>query len=113
MVKPTKALRETFRQIPEGREWRKKYYAGNDTFRRCMNYIANASTAQLEWLQKELEEDLMVYIARIREAHETLGIKNPYDVAVSARLISEGRVRVEVDGEYFGIWDVQRETFVD
>ena len=39
-----------------------------------------------------------------------LGVK---DAAIIAHWITADRIAVYVDGEYFGIWDTIRKTFVD
>ena len=39
----------------------------------------------------------------------TLGITG----SVTVQYISEGRIKVHVNDEYFGIWDEARKTFVD
>ena len=40
-------------------------------------------------------------------------IKLGVDGIVTAKHIDSGRIAVYVDGEYFGIWDTGRKTFVD
>lgn len=44
------------------------------------------------------------------EALTTLGVKASQ---VIVHWITTDRVSVYLDGEYFGIWDIQRKTFVD
>lgn len=43
------------------------------------------------------------------KALTTLGIKG----TVITKMITTDRIVVYVDGEYFGIWDTTRKTFVD
>lgn len=43
------------------------------------------------------------------KALEILGING----TVTTNEITHGRILILVDGEYFGIWDVVRKTFVD
>ena len=43
------------------------------------------------------------------KALETLGIRG----TVTTNEITNGRIIVYVDGEYFGIWDTTKKTFVD
>ena len=45
----------------------------------------------------------------IIKALEIFGVKGK----VEMRHINPGRIEVIVNGEYFGIWDVSRKTFVD
>ena len=45
----------------------------------------------------------------ITKALKTLGVTGK----VHLRQIATDRIEVTVDGEYFGIWDVIRKTFVD
>ena len=48
-------------------------------------------------------------INEITKALETLGIKG----TITFRPIVPDRIEVKVNGEYFGIWDTVRKTFVD
>lgn len=45
----------------------------------------------------------------IIEAMTKLGVNG----FITTKQISTGRIGVFVDGEYFGIWDTKRKTFVD
>ena len=49
------------------------------------------------------------YINEIEKALNILGVTG----TVHLRQIATDRIEVTVDGEYFGIWDVVRKTFVD
>ena len=48
-------------------------------------------------------------INEIAKAFEILGVTG----TVHLRQIAPDRIEVTVDGEYFGIWDCVRKTFVD
>lgn len=48
-------------------------------------------------------------INNIRTALRTFGCEGKAQLAY----IAEDRVRVSVNGEYFGIWDAEKNTFVD
>lgn len=45
----------------------------------------------------------------LTKALEILGIQGE----VTIKEVTPGRIIVRVDGEYFGIWDMTRKTFVD
>ena len=45
----------------------------------------------------------------IEQALKALGVKGKIKVFI----LSTGRAMVYVNGEYFGIWDNERKTFVD
>lgn len=45
----------------------------------------------------------------LHEALNTLGVKG----TITTNQITTDRIAVYVDGEYFGIWDTNRKTFVD
>ena len=57
----------------------------------------------IAWDVEELDD--------IRRALETLGITDSKN-RVEYESVS-GRVKITVDGEYYGIWDTLRRTFVD
>ena len=44
------------------------------------------------------------------EALEKLGVKGDH---IIVNWIATDRIAVYIDGEYFGIWDTNRKTFVD
>ena len=48
-------------------------------------------------------------ITNIRTALHTFGCKGKATI----EYIAADRVRVSVNGEYFGIWDAEKKTFVD
>lgn len=52
----------------------------------------------------------MNVIAEILKALQQLGYQNPDPIITP---ISINRHRVELNGEYLGIWDTQKKTFVD
>lgn len=45
----------------------------------------------------------------IRKALKQLGVTG----TMSTRWVTEDRIAVDIDGDYFGIWDTVRKTFVD
>lgn len=45
----------------------------------------------------------------IRTALRTLGVKG----SATLEYIQADRVKVTVNGEYFGLWDAEKRTFVD
>lgn len=45
----------------------------------------------------------------IRTALRTLGVKG----SATLEYLTADRVRVTVNGEYFGLWDSEKRTFVD
>lgn len=45
----------------------------------------------------------------IMNALKALGVKG----TVTVEYIAPDRIKVEVNGEYFGIWDAVKKTFVD
>lgn len=48
-------------------------------------------------------------MTELMQALRTLGVIGK----VTVRCISKGRIEVHVNGEYFGVWDDTRKTFVD
>lgn len=52
----------------------------------------------------------MNVIAAIIKALQQLGYENPNPIITPINL---NRHRVELNGEYFGIWDTHKNTFVD
>ena len=48
-------------------------------------------------------------MGELKKALEALGVKGNIKVF----FLYTGRAMVYVDGEYFGIWDIKRKTFVD
>lgn len=52
----------------------------------------------------------MSVIAAIQQALQQLGYKNPNPNITPT---SPNRHRVDLNGKYFGIWDDQKNTFVD
>lgn len=52
----------------------------------------------------------MNHITAILNALQQLGYKNPNPIITP---ISPNRHRVDLNGKYFGIWDDQKNTFVD
>jgi len=49
-------------------------------------------------------------IEKIRDALKALGYPSPKFIAAAIGL---GRYEVQLDGEYFGVWDSDRQTFAD
>lgn len=47
--------------------------------------------------------------AAIRKALKQLGVTG----TMTTRWVTDDRIAVDIDGNYFGIWDTQRGTFVD
>ena len=48
------------------------------------------------------------YLRKIKEGLSAFGVKGLVDIE-----LEDGRAVVTVNGEYFGIWDVRKATFVD
>lgn len=48
-------------------------------------------------------------ISKIKTALLNLGVKG----RATAEYVQADRVRVTVNGEYFGLWDAEKNTFVD
>lgn len=60
-------------------------------------------------MECELEERKEKRMKEIMKALRELGAGG----IVTTKEISTGRISVYVDGDYFGIWDTDRKTFVD
>lgn len=60
-------------------------------------------------IECEMEERKEKRMKEIMKALRTLGVKG----TVTTKQITTDRIAVYVDGEYFGIWDNVRKTFVD
>lgn len=56
-----------------------------------------------------LKKGAICKMKEILEALKTLGVEG----SVTIRYIDKNRTAVYVNGEYFGIWDTIRKTFVD
>lgn len=48
-------------------------------------------------------------VSRIKRALTAFGVAGK----ATAEYISEDRIKVSVNGEYFGLWDAEKNTFVD
>lgn len=51
--------------------------------------------------------------SEIREALKELGFNKKESDKVEIKSIDETRHEVHINGEYFGVWDSGRKTFVD
>lgn len=52
-------------------------------------------------------------IYEIHEALKKLGVQNKHTIEYVFSLSDEQKIKVNVDNEYFGIWDANKKTFVD
>ena len=55
------------------------------------------------------EHTMALTTNNIRTALRTLGVKG----SATLEYIQADRVKVTVNGEYFGLWDAEKRTFVD
>lgn len=60
-------------------------------------------------IKYEIEKRKVKSMKEILKALNKLGVVGSPEI----KEISTGRIAVYIDNEYFGIWDVERKTFVD
>lgn len=62
--------------------------------------------------RKENKMKKEIYM-EIREALKELGFNKKESDRVEIKSIDENRHEVHINGDYFGVWDSDRKTFVD